>query len=165
MPTPSSRAPSQFTPFSGEEDHLRAHRALDTALIGLDGTSAATTNSVTALIATTVGLGGAIPGTSSTAATITGFYRTAGVVAVGIPAMVSTSAITTVVSVGAQVGNNVQPGVPVIASPQAALPDAIGLGQAYCTATNSITFSFFSVSGNTATTSVNFHIFSIDTIP
>ncbi len=148
MPDISPGSPADFVPFNSDEEHVRAHRALETALEKSPATGP--------LVAA---------GTSSTAAPIQGFYRTAATVNVGIPSMSTTSAITTVVSVESQTGNPVQPGVPIIASPQGALPVGVVSCDAYCVNTNSIIFQYTSISGINATTTVAYHVFSIDTIP
>ena len=142
--TPSS--PSDFRPFESDYEHVRAHRALEAAIEGIP------------LSATPLA-------TSSTAAPIQGFYRTAATVGVGIPSMSTTSAISTIVSVESQMGNPVQPGVPIIVSPQGALPAGVIDCGAYCVNTNSIIFQFATITGINATTTVNYHVFSIDTIP
>jgi hypothetical protein len=195
MPTVSPNSPADFTPFNSEEEHVRAHRALETAVESIETVAITTinvtsltagsatftttttfslfasnaivnTNSVVSLVvAGQIGLGGQTPGTSSTAAPVKGIYRTAATVGVGIPSMSTSSITATIVSVESQMGNPVQPGVPIIASPQAALPAGVYMGQAYCLDTNSITFSFFSRSGINATATVVFHVFSVDTIP
>ena len=165
MPTVTPNSPDEFAQFDGEFGHVRHHRAMETAIEGLDTALNSTgTVSTVALIATRVGFGGGVPGTASTAALITGFYRTAGTVNVGIPSMSTTSAISTIVSMQSQMGNAIQPGTPIIASPQGALPAGVGAGDSYCLNTNSITFNFFSISGINATTTVAYHVFSIDTI-
>lgn len=166
MPDVTPNSPDDFKPFNSEYEHVRAHRGLEAAVesIGASGTTLSTV-SVTALTATQIGVGGMTPGTASTAATIKGFYRTAAAVNVGIPSMSTASITATIVSVESQVGNPIQPGVPIISAPQAALPAGVYLGDSFCLDTNSITFSFFSRSGINATTTVAFHVFSIDTIP
>lgn len=160
MPTISPNSPGEFEQFDIGEAHIKQHRAIETALEAQDSTTSAISG-----IFTQIGLGGQTPGTSSTAATIKGFYRTATVISVGIPSMSTNSVTSCIVSAGAQMGNPIQPGVPIIASPQAALPAAVVLGNAYCLDTNSITFFFRAISGINATTTVTFHVFAIDTIP
>ena len=158
MPTiPNS--PSEFEAFPGEYEHVKQHRAIETALEASDGTTSAISG-----VFTQIALGGFTPGTSSTAATVKGFYRTAATIAVGIPSMSTSSVGATIISVEAQTGNAVQPGVPIIASPQGALPAGVYLTNAYCLDTNSITFFFRAISGINATTTVTFHVFAIDTI-
>lgn len=167
MPTVVPNSPGAAEPFGSDFEHVAAHRALEAAVEGIDSSGISVTGTISAVAATitNIGLGGQTPGTSSTAAPVKGLYRTAGTVGVGIPSMSTTSSITTIVSVETQVGNPVQPGVPVIASPQAALPATVTFTNAFCLNTNSITFQFTAITGINATTTVLFHVFSIDTIP
>lgn len=180
MPNVTPNSPDEFAAFDSDFEHVRRHRALEAAIESVDvavtsstgtfttvtvsGQLTSNSSSTQALTATRVGLGGAVPGTASTAAPITGFYRTAGTVAVGIPSMSTASVTATIVSVETQTGNPVQPGVPIIASPQAALPAGVYMSNAYCLDTNSVTFVFVSRSGINATATVAYHVFSVDTI-
>lgn len=159
MPNINPNSPGEFAQFDPGDQHIRQHRAIEAALEFVDSTTSAISG-----VFTQIGLGGFTPGTSSTAATVKGFYRTAATVGVGIPSMSTASITATIVSVESQLGNPVQPGVPIIASPQGALPAGVYMGQAYCLDTNSITFSFFSRSGINATTTVTFHVFAVDTV-
>ena len=81
MPTVTPDSPGEFSPFDSEFQHVRAHRGLETAIESLNtaGTDSLNVNTVSTLVlvANRVGLGGAVPTTSSTAAAIKGFFRTA----------------------------------------------------------------------------------------
>ena len=167
MPTVTPASPGEWAPFDSEFDHVRAHRALETTLEGLnvdtDDTLVVNTSSVVVLIATQIGTGGAVTGTSSTAAPIKGVYRTAAVVGVAVGWIATNSVYTATFSVETQVGNSIQPGDPVMVVTGAALPtNAVQMGGGTCTATNTIVVGFFAAAGGINTTTVSFNVFSID---
>lgn len=166
MPAVTPNSPSEFTPFASEEEHVRAHRGLETAIESVaTGSDSQSFNTVSTLvlIANRVGFGGAVPTTSSTAAPIKGIFRTAATVNVAVPSMSTTSAIQKVFSVETQVGNAIQPGDPVMVLPAAAWPATVVQGNAYCTDTNSITLWWECINGINATTTVAVHVFTFDT--
>lgn len=166
MPTPSDRAPSQFTPFAGEEEHLRAHRALDAAVIGLDGSTANSTTSAISGVFTQVAVGGQTPVTSSTAAPVRGVFRTAAPFAIAVPAMtalgITTIATVATFSVEGKIGNPVTVGDTVILVPVTALPTNTLLGGVSVSDTNTIQATFIARTAATVTATFTVHIYSVD---
>ena len=112
-----------------------------------------------------IGLYGTQPGTVSTGAPISGFYRTAAVVGTAVGWIGTNSVYTATFSVETQVGNPISPGNPVMVVTGAALPtNALQLGNGTCTATNTIVVGFFALNGGINTTTVSFHVFSVDIV-
>lgn len=187
MPTVTPSSPGEFSPFDSDFEHVRAHRALETAVENLDtvgltttgttstvaliatnatisGTATANTTSTLVLIANRVGFGGAVPTTSSTAAPIKGFFRTAAVVEKAVGWIATNSTYVATFSVETQMGNSIQPGDPVwVTTGSVGLPtNAVQLGGGTCTATNTIVVGFFANAGGINTTTVSFHVFTAD---
>lgn len=167
MPTVTPSSPDEFTRFASEEEHTRAHRALERAIeTGLtEGTDALSLNTMSTLvlIANRVGFGGAVPTTSSTAAPIKGIFRTAAVVGQAVGWAATNSLYVATFSVETQVGNAIQPGDPVMVVTGAALPtNAVQVGGGLCTATNTIVVGFYAAAGGINTTTVSFHVFTFD---
>lgn len=152
MPAITPDSPGEYAVWDGQVEHVRQHRRIEAVLEGLD----------TSISTGQLASGSATVGTSSTAAPIKGFYRTAAVVAVAVPSMSTNSVTSKVFSVAAQMGNAIQPGDVVQVLPQTDWPAAVVQGNAYCVDTNSITIWWRSISGINATTSVNVHVYTVD---
>ena len=163
MPTVTPGSPDEFVPFSSDFEHVRAHRALENAIENANTDWSVNTMSAVSGVFTQLGLGGQVPGTTSTAAPIKGIYRTAAVVGTAVGWVATNSIYVATFSVEAQVGNSIQPGDPVLVTSVAALPtNALQLGSGQCTATNTIVIGFFARAGGINTTTVSFHVFAID---
>ena len=166
MPTVSPDSPADFTPFPSEEYHVKHHRSLEAQLeaIGAAGTDAYSFNTVSTLVlvANRIGLGGAVPTTSSTAAAIKGFFRTAASINIAVPSMSTNSVTSITFSAATQVGNAIQVGDSVEVIPLAAWPAGVVLGNAYVVDTNSITVWWRAISGINATATVAVHVFTTD---
>jgi hypothetical protein len=168
MPTVTPNSPGEFSPFDSDFEHVKAHRALETAVEGLDTTFAgstitANTASTLVLIANRVGLGGAVPTTSSTAAPVKGIFRTAAVVGSAVGWIATNSVYVATFSVASQTGNTIQRGDPVDVVAISALPtNAVQLGGGLCVDTNTIQVAFLAFAGGINTTTVSFHVFSVD---
>ena len=166
MPTVTPDSPGEFSPFDSEFQHVRAHRGLETAIESLNtaGTDSLNVNTVSTLVlvANRVGLGGAVPTTSSTAAAIKGFFRTAASINIAVPSMSTNSVTSITFSAATQVGNAIQVGDSVEVIPLAAWPAGVVLGNAYVVDTNSITVWWRAISGINATATVAVHVFTTD---
>lgn len=165
MPNVTPNSPSEFTQFAGEYEHIQHHRMLETAVELVDS-SGNNTVSVPSATITQVGLGGQTPGTSSTAAPIKGFYRTAAPIAISVPAItmlgVTTVSVVQTFSVAAQMGNAVAVGDAVTLVPTTATPTNVGIGGARCSDTNSIEVLFVGRGAATTTATFTVHVFSVD---
>ena len=186
MPTVTPDSPGEFVGFPSEFEHVRAHRGLEAAVESINVTSGTgsftttstdilvattatiaqgnlTTTSTQALLATRVGFGGATPGTASTAAQVTGFYRTATAVQKAILWTQTNSMSVVTFSVETQVGNPISPGTPIILLPDGGtLPTNAVMTAPLVTATNTIRVAFYGVDGGINTTTVSWRVFSID---
>lgn len=186
MPDVTPNAPNEYAVFDGEYGHIQHHRMLEQAvetvsssgnntvsvssaiIQALTGATITNTGTISApqAIITQVGLGGATPGSASTAAPVKGFYRTAAPIAVAVPAItmlgVTTVSVIQTFSVGAQLGNAAAVGDAVILVPTTATPSNVGIGGARVSDTNSIEVAFVGRTAATVTATFTVHVFVVD---
>lgn len=159
MPSVTPNSPNEFSQFDGEFNHIQHHRNLETAVENL--TAGTDTISTQTLIASRFGIK-SDPNTSNVA-TIKGFHRTAAVVGKAVGWIATNSIYVATFSVEGQAGNTLQVGDPIHVEPIAALPtNAVQLGSGKVTDTNTVQVAFLANAGGINTTTVSFHVFSID---
>ena len=153
-------------PFTGDKEHLKAHKEISDALAGYpDLTAVDNITGLTAVEATTgefdqIGIGTAAPGTATSAAPIKGFYRTGTAINVRVPAITDPDDASVAFSVAAQYA--ISPGDLVVAIPRAALPTNCLQTGSYCLSTSTVTVAFASEGGDVSSTTVSYHVFSVD---
>jgi hypothetical protein len=165
MPSVFPNSPNEYTAFGSEEEHTRAHRALESAVESIDtaGLGSTGTISTATLVATPVGFGGQVPTTSSTAAPVKGVFRTAAVVGAAVGWIATNSVYVATFSVAGQMGNNIQIGDPINVSAITTLPtNAVQLGGGLVVGTNTVQVAFLANAGGINTTTVSFHVFTWD---
>lgn len=162
MPNVSPDSPAQFTPFASAEELTRWARGIESAVESMNNSVSTNTSSTVTLIATQIGLGGAVPVTTSTAAPVKGFFRTAAGIGVAVPSMSTNSVASVVFSVAAQVGNALTVGDAVQVIPLADWPAVVVQGNAYVVDTNSIRVWWRAISGINATTTNTVHVYTVD---
>lgn len=170
MPDITPNSPAAFTDWADQEEHNRQHRTIERELerLGSGESSSLETNTISAVSAIfrNIGLGGAVPGTSSNMAAIKGFYRTAAPIAIAIPAMtalgITTIATAAIFSIAGQAGNDCQVGDPVVIVPTTMPTTNFLMGGAYCSDTNTIQINFTCRNAATVTATFTAHVWFAD---